>query len=208
MYGLRSSFSVLGKLRRFNLQPTERGFIMRRFGSFVLGIMLIGMLGCATAKSGGVANVGQGCIDAPLDGPDWTPVGGKFTPEDKDKCNRTVSGTFWMGGVGASFEKEVRGMQAGTTWYTEATVVSSCAEINVVTGSPGGGMMPGRSMGGNRYAAAGYVQSSSLAVAVLMKNGKSGCDVKISGIHITQTPPAGMDALPPAPGAPGPVMPR
>jgi hypothetical protein len=182
---------------------------MRSFGSFVLGIMLIGMLGCATAKSSGVANVGQGCIDAPLDGKDWTAVGGTFTPEDKDKCNRTVGGTFWMGGAGASFEKQIAGMSPATTWYMEATVTSSCAKIDVVAGSPGAGMMLGRSMGGSRYAAAGYVQSSSLAVAVLMKGGKSGCDVKISGIHITQTPPAGMDALPPAPGAPtSPTMPR
>ena len=183
--------------------------MLRKFGYAMLGVLLLGAVGCATAHSGNAPPGSPGCTDAPLDGPDWKAVGGKFTPEDKDKCGRTVAGTFWLAGQGASFEKSVPHMTPASTWYLEANVVTSCAEVAVVAGSPGGGLMPGKSMGGNRYAAAGYVQSSELAVAVLFKNSKAGCDAKISSVHITPTPPAGMEALPPAPGAPtSPTTPR
>lgn len=181
---------------------------MRNFG-MLIGVLALGLAACANVKSGNAPPGSPGCADAPLDGPDWKAVGGKFTPEGTDKCGRVVAGTFWMAGPGSSFEKSVPHMTPASTWYLEANVVTSCAEVAVTAGSPGGGLMPGKSMGGNRYVAAGYVQSSELSVAVLLSKGKSGCDAKISAVHLTQTPPAGMEALPPAPGAPtSPASPR
>ncbi len=169
----------------------------------------LGLTACATTGGGGSAsNVANGCVDAPLDGPDWKALGGTFVADAKDKCGRTTGGTFTLSGAGASFEKSVPHMQAATTWYFDAVAATGCAEVKAVAGSPGAGMMPGKTMGGDRYAAAGYVHSSELSVALLFK-GTAGCAIKISSVHIGQTPPAGMDALPPAPGAPtSPATPR
>lgn len=174
--------------------------------------MCLGMAACATGGSGAMSNnAAKGCVDAPLDGPDWKALGANFVADQKDKCGRTTGGTLTLTTPGASFEKSIPHMTAATSWYFDAVAATSCAEVKAVAGSPGGQMRPGITMGGDRYAAAGYVQSSELSVALLFK-GTVGCTVKISAVHIGQTPPSGMEALPPAPGAPGmptsPATPR
>lgn len=157
-------------------------------------------VGCAST-SGGAAG-GGGAVCAPADTlTTWTPVGGTFTPEN-DKCGKPTAGTFTVSGAGGSFEKSIRQLPQGM-WYLSADLKSDCADVTLRAGGPtGAGAGAMETLSGGRFATAGYVGTSELSLAVLVKTKRQPCDVKIAGVNIDNKPPAGMAPAPMPPGSP------